>query len=313
MKPIRIALYLALLGLLVSPVSGSALTVGNTSKNGSLLVFPLVDGTVGTDTVIYLTNVYYYEVMVACYYRSSSDEVSGGIIKLPADDMIWFSLTKGVSSPISIDGKGEMKCWAVDPSGSQQISWNYLQGFAQITDGGSSWGYPSWNFAANQVRGQPVGEAGRIELSGLAGAYDAMPGSLSFSVPGAVTVATQALVLGKDDLRQDRENIYSKAKFRFKLNKGTTSGTQCIKDQLHTSIDKRMMRNIKVQGIASTVCDKEFGIPARTTQNSPLIGVIKVRLNSYVFAIMPNGVGADGSGYILWDADDSGVEENTRR
>lgn len=315
MKIFRLVLCLVVSALLVLPAGGLALTVGNPAKNGSLIVFPLVDGTAGTDTAIYLTNVYYYEVAVACYFRSDAGEVSGGVITLPPDDVVWFSVTTGGGSaqfPASIGEKGEMKCWAVNASGTEQISWNYLQGYAQITKSTSSWGYPSWNFAANQPRGEPVGEAGRLELSGLPGGYDAMPSSLSYTIPGAVTVAAQSLVLGKQDLRQDRESLYSKAKFRFKMNNGTTSSTKCIRDQLHTSIDKRMMRNMRVQGIASTVCDRQFGIPAKTTQASPLIGVIEARINSYVFGIVPSGVGADGSGYILWDTD-SGVVEKSRR
>lgn len=308
MKPIRIALCLALLGLMALPAISFALTVGSPYKTGSVMVFPFVDVSESTDTVITITNSFYYEVDVVCQYRSVSDEVGGAVFSVGARDTIWFSLGTGkgsMPSPLYVADKGEIKCWAVDASGTRQISWNYLQGFAQITDDeGGNWGYSSWNFAANKPRGEPVGKPGVIKLSGLSGKYDAMPKYLSFNVPGTVSEARLSLVLGKQDLTQDRQNIYSKAKFTY--NKWGTSSTQCIIDQVQTmTIPSALMGSFKVQGIASTVCDVEFGVPTRTTQKSPLLGVLQAGKSSL---FMPSGVGADGSGYILWDPD-SGVDE----
>ena len=320
MKPIRIALCLTLLGLLALPASGFALTVGSPYKTGSLMMFPLIDvsdttGTV-TDTLIAISNSFYEEVNVVCQYRSISDEVGGTLFTVGARDTVSLSLGNGegsMPSPLYVGEKGEIKCWAVDASGSEQISWNYLEGYAEITDNkGKFLGYPSWNFAADKPRGESVGEPGVIKLSGASGEYDAMPKYLRFSVPATVTEANLSVVLGKEDVRQDRQNIYSKAKFTY--NKWGTTKTKCIMDQGQAAIPKTLLGSFRVQGIASTVCDTQFGIPRKTTQNSPLLGVLEVRRSpSGSFGIiMPTGAGADGSGYILWDMD-SGVYEKSMR
>lgn len=308
MRSIRIALCLVVLGLAVLPPGSYALTVGSPYKTGSLLVFPFVNVTESVDTVIAITNSHYLEVNVLCQHRSVSDEVSGAVFPVGGRDTVWFSLGTGggsMPSPLSVGEEGEIKCWAVDASGTKQISWNYLQGLAEITDDeGDIWlHYSSWNFAANKPRGESVGKPGVIKLSGLSGKYDAMPKSLRFNVPGTVTEARLTLVLGKQDVTQDRRNVYSKARFAY--DRWGTSSTQCIMDQVQSmTIDSSRLGGFKVQGIASTVCDVKFGLPPRTTQNSPLLGVLQARTSSSPFtAIMPSGVGADGSGYILWDPD----------
>ena len=315
MKPIRIALCFILLGLLAVPASGFALTVGNPSKNGSLLVFPLVDVTGGNDAVIAITNTFYATVNLACYYHSHSGDVAGAIFAIDATKTAWFSLKTGVGSmqsPLYITGMGDMKCWAVNEAGSQQISWNYLQGFAEIANSAGTWGYTSWNFAANKARGEPVGEPGVIKLSGLPDEYDAMPKMLQFTVPGTVSQATLTLVLGKEDVTQDREKIYSKATFRYAA--WGSTGTKCIDHQVQTGISSAMLGSFRVQGIASTVCDTEFKIPKKTTQNSPLLGVLQGRskISGSSYGIMPSGSGADGSGYILWEPDFEVPEKDKR-
>jgi hypothetical protein len=215
----------------------------------------------------------------------------------------WFSARTGEGSvppPLISGEKGELKCWAVSASGSEQISWNYLQGYAEIFDSyGLDWGYSSWNFAADQPRGRAVGVGGEIKLSGSPGEYDAMPRYLSFNVSKTVTDAKPTLIVGSQDLRQDRDNSYSKAKFEY--TRILTSSTECIENMVQTTINPKLLGSFKVQGIASTVCDKQFKKPNGTTQNAPLLGVLEARRNNAVFGIMPVGVGFDRSGYILWD------------
>lgn len=305
MKQIRIVLCLALLVLLALPTGALALSVGNPNKSGSLIIFPLVDLSNGTDTVISISHEMYYDVNVFCQYRSEADDVGGSVFTIGPRGTVWFSLKDGTGSipaPFTIAERGEVKCWAVNESGSQQISWNYLQGFAEITDkDGNTWGYSSWNFAADQPRGDPVGDPGEIKLTGLPGGYDAMPKYLRFNVPGTVSEATVKFVLGKQDLRQDHERSYSKAKFSY--TKYGTSGTHCLIDQGQATIQKSLIGTFTVQGIASTVCDEKFGVPYKTTKNSPLLGVLVAKRKVTCYGIMPVGVGADGSGYIYWDPD----------
>jgi hypothetical protein len=308
MKRVQIVFCFALLLFLTLPASSFALSVGHPCKMGSVLIFPLVDGSEGTDTEVTITNTYSFGVNVACFSRSVPGKLAGNVFFIGSRKTVWFRVQSGEGSilaPLSPGDKGELKCWAVNSSGTAQISWNYLQGFAEITDStGRTWGYNSWNFAADQPRGASVGQAGLIKLSGSPGEYDAMPKYLSFNIPNGVTETKVTLVLGKEDFRQDGENAYSKAKFTY--NPGATSSTQCIRDWVQTTIRRSMVGSATVQGIASTVCDTEFHKPAGTTQNSPLLAVLEVHKKKGVFGIMPIGVGSDGTGYILWDANDFG-------
>lgn len=306
MKRVVSAFCLVSLMALALPAAAFAASVGSPYKSGSLLIFPLIDTSGDMDTVISIDNEFYYGVNIACRYRSLSDELGGINFFLEPRETGWFSVKTGegsIPAPAVAGEKGELKCWAVSASGAEQISWNYLQGFAEIIDlgpDGSAWGYSSWNFAADQPRGNRVGEPGEIRLSGAPGEYDAMPKTLSFNVPKTLTGAKVTLILGKQDLRQDRDNDYSKAKFAY--TKISTSSTTCIENMVQTSIAARVLGSFKVQGIASTVCDKQFKKPFGTTKNAPLLGVLEARRNNAVFGIMPVGIGFDGSGYILWDA-----------
>jgi hypothetical protein len=312
MKRVLIAFCLTLFAFWALPAGSFALSVCSPYKSGSLLIFPLIDVSGDTDTVISITNEYFYGVNVTCRYRSTEDEVAGVTFLIEPRETVWFSAKTGdgsVPAPLALGEKGELKCWAVSASGDKQISWNYLEGFAEIIDSGPdglSWGYSSWNFAADRPRGQSVGSGGEIRLSGLPGEYDAMPRYLSFNVSKTLTTAKPTLIVGKQDLKQDRDNTYSKAKFNY--SKGNTSGTKCIENMVQATIPARNLSSFKVQGIASTVCDNEFEKPFGTTQNAPLLGVLEARRGKAVFGIMPVGVGSDGSGYILWDVDPSTPE-----
>ena len=313
MKRVLIAFCLALSMVLVLPPGSLAVSVGSPYKSGSLLIFPLINVSGDNDTEISISNDFYYGVDVACRYRSNSDEVAGVNFFIGGRETVWFSVKTGegsIPSPLVIGEKGELKCWAVDASGAEQISWNYLQGFAEIIDlgpEGLAWGYSSWNFAADQPRGKAVGVPGEIKLSGSPGEYDAMPRSLSFNVSKTVTEAKPTLIVGKQDLRQDRDNTYSKAKFSY--TRISTSSTECIENMVQSKIRQTLLGSFKVQGIASTVCDKQFRKPYGTTQNAPLLGVLEARRGKAVFGIMPVGVGFDGSGYIRWDAADAPVPQ----
>ena len=316
MKKVWIALCLALLVFWALPAGSFAVSVGSPYKSGSLLIFPLIDVSGDRDTVIEITNGIYIGVNVTCRFRSASDETAGVTFFMEPNETVWFSTKTGegsISGGLAVGEKGELKCWAVSPSEDEQISWNYLDGFAEITDlgpDGLTWGYSSWNFAADQPRGLPVGVPGTIELSGLPGEYDAMPKYLSFILPKTVTKANLTLSLGKEDLRQDRDNTYSKAKFNY--SKGNTSGTQCIENWVQTSIPLAVLGSFKVQGIASTVCDKQFKIPSGTTQNAPILGVIEAHRGKAIYGIMPIGIGFDQTGYILWDTDTGASEAISR-
>jgi hypothetical protein len=313
MKPVWIVFCLALCIFGALSADGFALTVGSPYKPGSVMIFPLIDISGGADTVITITNGFYQGVNVACRWKDTSGNQGGPVFFVGPNATVWFRVKSGGGSSgmdLSMTEKGELKCWAVNDAGNEQISWNSLQGIAQVFNSTSVWGYSSWNFAANKQRGESVGTAGRINLSGMQNEYDAMPKYLQFIIPGTVTQAKLTLALGEQDLTQDAQSIYSKAKFAY--SRGGTSGQQCIQDWVQTSISGSVLGSFKVQGIASTVCDNQFNKAPGTTQNSPLLGVLEAHMGTFVFGIMPVGVGIDGSGYILWEAEGQGAEANNR-
>jgi hypothetical protein len=288
---------------LVMTGAAYALTISSPYKMGSLMIFPLIDTTGDRDTFISISNSHYSHVSVTCWYRSTNDDNAGFSFELETYDTAFFSAKTGdgtITATSFDDFLGELKCWAVSFSGEQQISWNYLQGNAQIVDLESSWGYNSWNFAANKPRGKPVGKAGMLRLSGLNGGYDAMPKYLFFTVPSGLEDAEVTLILGKQDFRQDRETFYSKANFSY--SRGRTSGHHCVEIWSQMTINPALLGNFKVQGIGSKVCDLQFHLAPGTTQYAPLLGVIEARKKQSLFGIMPIGLGADGSGFIRWDS-----------
>ena len=180
--------------------------VTNTSKEGSLLIWPKIITSDTTDTFIMINNSYPSSVNVKCYWEYKNTETGtppyfrNGCVnydfqfKLTANQPAVFSAKTGMhmwdesvqkSPPIAAfgwPGEGILKCWAVDADAQNQISWNYLKGEAFVMDytAGSVWEYNAWRFAANPARGAAVGTGGRIELSGTNGGYDACPSYLVF-------------------------------------------------------------------------------------------------------------------------------------
>ena len=141
--------------------------VANTSKKGSLLIFPLIKVGLGeqdsNDTIITISNDYPARVNLKCRYQTPESCYC---------DTFSFALTG--NQPISfraetgegLDGKeilpknikvdrfptaggqyaGELRCWAVGASG-QPISYNWLSGTATVVEGDNqTWEYSAWRF-----------------------------------------------------------------------------------------------------------------------------------------------------------------------
>jgi hypothetical protein len=173
-------------------------TMTNTSKKGSLMIWPLIKTNLaeGQDTVITLSNDYYKKVKVKCFYRfpfpcSHEDWV---FTLTPNQPVSWQASTgKGLdgrdiplargSPPALGDGaRAELKCWAVNEAEDQQIAWNWLSGEALVFEGVNQiWQYPAWRFAVNSsTTGAAAGVPGKILLTGDSGNYDACPTALLF-------------------------------------------------------------------------------------------------------------------------------------
>jgi hypothetical protein len=147
----------------------------STSKEGSLLIWPLVQTNDGNETYIMINNNSPNDVHVKCFWEikdvpnnpASQGLLAQFVIHMPGNVPIVFRASdgSGLDGRAAAEGmgygeKGALRCWAVDPSDRRQISWNHLSGFATIVNldatvpnvtkrPTSGWQYSAWRFAAN--------------------------------------------------------------------------------------------------------------------------------------------------------------------
>jgi hypothetical protein len=156
------------------PASAAA-PVGNTTQKGSLLIFPRVDVSPGTTTIIRITNAVSAEVQVKCYFMDVDKNKVDFQFGITENQPFWFDVasgegTKTVQSFPTHEGHytGELKCWAVSEDGTRQISWNHLVGSATVFDfeDSAAYEYNAWAFQAMRPQGGTVGsEQGRLNLN----------------------------------------------------------------------------------------------------------------------------------------------------
>jgi hypothetical protein len=270
---------------------------------------------------------------------------------------IWFSVANhGGTFPVAqfpTNGTfpgdpsvGALLCWATDAASSTQISHNHLSGNATIILADEEEGiqvaftYPSWNFTARNVAaGAAVGTPGRLDLTGVDGAYDACPSYLvgHFSPAGAVVennAATQfveendlSVLSCNQDLRQDFTPHFTKLQFQvwneqevkftgaYECSDGSkvfplAEDTDVGRENFTYDVVQSTAAQVKVKGVASTQC--VFG--AFKSENSGLVGLLVSFLSGSdtkdfsLIGTTLNGAGAQ-AGYILWDAQDGNVPE----
>jgi hypothetical protein len=356
------AFAIALGVLLCGSSAFAAQNVGNTSQKGSLLIFPNIDVSPGWDTIVRISNDANTGVDLTCYYINERKGRRDFHLRLTRKQPIWFSVknhsgtypvaqfpTNGTFTAFGADPfRGALLCWATDAALSTQISHNHLSGNATVvvseeedTDQGA-YTYPSWNFTARNVAaGAAVGTPGRLDLTGVDGAYDACPSYLighfspafaeveTGSGAGSELVFENALsVLScNQDLRQDfivhltklQLQVWNEQEVKltgahecadstkwFELYEGTDVG----RENFHYDVVQSAAAQVKVRGIASTQCV----LPGRPSENSGLVGVLLTGMVSRItedFALVGtplNGAGAQ-AGFILWDAQDAVVPE----
>jgi len=302
-------------------VTSAAQNVANTTQKGSLLIFPKIvvyppDGQSiypTVDTYIAIGNDYYTDVWVKCYWVDENQTIEDFMFRLTPNQPIGFSAAfggdiEGVGGGITVPpfglgsgaNVGELKCWAVNANGDQQIAFNHLYGQAYIRSGSLDGiaVYNAWAFTARGVaQGAAVGTAGNLQLTGLAGGYDACPQYLVTNfIPQGVgadapyplidsAYADMTLVPCKQDLRQDRTPTCTKAKFDiWNANETKYTGAyRCLKcwyegilerinaqppngagyggDKFTYNSLKTWVARFRVQGVASTVCVNKFKTP----------------------------------------------------
>jgi hypothetical protein len=379
-KTLVFSLAVALMLMGLCSVASAAQNVTNVSQKGSLLIFPKIDtSTIGTtgfyrDTIVMIGNDYYTEQWIQCYWVDQLQRIQDFMFRLTPNQPIWFRASDGtgtgsaddpnVSSPIMVPPffpgdytVGELKCWAVDASGANQVAFNHLYGNAMIFDSvhAAAFEYNAWAFTARGVaQGSPVGTGGTLVLSGANNAYDACPQYLLFNFfakdssidldpPAATATFVETdltLVPCFQDLRQDRVPTCTKAKFDIWNENETkyTGAYRCIRcwfegylDQiavqtpgkgfggekfvykyLHTTVGR-----FRVQGVASTVCNKVFADCA-TQIDSPLLGLISTEVKfiadpfDALIGTTPATAGAGITTTIKWDAGTGGDQALAR-
>jgi hypothetical protein len=338
--------------LSVATLASAAQNVANTTQKGSLLIFPKIlvqvnplPGLPITDTYITIGNDYFTEVWVKCYWVDEDQNIEDFMFRLTPNQPVIFSAWTGtdydgtVSVPPFV-GKGELKCWAVNAAGTDQISFNHLYGNALIYHEGTSVAYNAWSFTARGVPlGSTVGTGGNLQLTGNPGGYDACPQYLvtNFVPVGAPYTslhedkADLTLVPCKQDLRQDRTPTCTKAKFDiWNLNETKYTGAYvCLKcwyegfldeiakpqgfggekftwGALHTNIAR-----FRVQSANNAACKTApvfEGKCAGAGVLTPFLGLMLSAAQDTDGNILPwvgytpFTAGADGSGFIYWDA-----------
>jgi hypothetical protein len=258
---------------------------------------------------------------------------------LTSNQPVWFRASDGVGAtgitvpPFFSEGSvGELKCWAVDAVGHNQIKFNHLYGSAVIVDvlEPSAFQFNAFVFAVQKsvATGAPVGDPGHLVLNGLD--YDACPSYLLFNffADGAVVSSEVGtfgvsrndltLVPCHQDLRQDRQPSCTKAKFDiWNENEVKYTGAyQCIKCWFegylaeigsypggyggekftYRSLHTRAAR-VRVLPSASTVCT---GYPC-TQKAIPMLGLLSYDL--YFFATgVTTTVGNTATTAGIWNA-----------
>src|ERR671922_981735 len=142
---------------LLSTSAFAVAPIGNTTQKGSLLIFPRIDVSSKKDTIVRITNDYAKPVQLKCYFMDIEKNKVDFEFKLTNNQPFWFSASSGSGTlpvqPFPTFGghdTGELKCWAVNAKGSEQISWNHLVGSATIYDYDSRQAaeYNAWGFQA---------------------------------------------------------------------------------------------------------------------------------------------------------------------
>jgi hypothetical protein len=177
-KSMLMILVMAFLVCMASSYGFAQVTgIADTSKEGSLLVWPYVKVSDNNETYILMANndaggAESDGVFIKCYWEVKSDPTTPASNCFVSDFAFFLSRHNPVifkaSDGTGLDGRGvaagmgygtgALKCWAVDPTETKQISWDHLSGSAMILDNNATpinigektaFQYNAWRFAAN--------------------------------------------------------------------------------------------------------------------------------------------------------------------
>jgi hypothetical protein len=343
-KIVLVALAMALVLGMVGMAS-AAQNVANTNQKGSLLIWPKIANFEAYTTYITIANDYYEEVWVKCYWVDADQNIEDFMFRLTPNQPVWFRASDGTGGVMTVPPfnglAGELKCWAVNAAGDQQIAFNHLYGSAIIFEGVTTgFEYNAWSFTARGLgQGDAVGAPGNLLLNGAPGGYDACPQYLVENFMAYVETLDierepyVALVPCKQDLRQDRIPTCTKAKFDVWNENETkyTGAYRCIKCWFEGELNEigvnvagvgygfgsdkftlaglhTFLARFRVTGVASPVCTgKIAGCTGVTQVATPFLGVLYHDVKfatgpEMLIGTTPHTAGADGSGFVMWDA-----------
>jgi hypothetical protein len=154
----------AVLAAATLSTSAFALDRANTAQKGSLLIFPKIDVSKYSETIVRLENTYYTYVNVQCYWQNATKAYRSQEITLTPFQPVtirastylpdwkgkFWKPTNERSAYYVENAKevGELKCWAVTKEDGAEMSFNHLTGSATILeyDDATAWTYTAWAF-----------------------------------------------------------------------------------------------------------------------------------------------------------------------
>jgi len=220
--------------------------VADTTKKGSLLVFPKIEtafldnSSSAVDTYVFIGNDNVVPVSIKCYWMDNNQTIEDFQFTMTPNQPVYFSagFGRGTVDVPPFDGVGSLVCFAVNDAGDNQVKFNHLYGNAMIVFDDLAAMYNAYSFAAP---GNPTGTPGQLVLDSTI--YDACPQYLVTNFATAPNDVTNPILFNayiypdltlwpcKQDLRQDRTPTCTKAKFDV-WNENEikfTSAYQCFK------------------------------------------------------------------------------------
>ena len=206
--------------LAITSMASAKPNVADTSKKGSLLVFPKVvvwgdsESVDAVNTYIFIGNDQTTPTWVKCYWMDNNQSVEDFHFFVTANQPVVFTAGQGDLQivPFGDNATGSLVCWAQDENDQNPRNFNHLYGHAMISGGDANIFYNAYSFALNgSVPAYPASY--ELLLNGTV--YDACPKYLITYFSPSFTFGLPDLTLWpcKQDLRQDRIPTCTKAKF----------------------------------------------------------------------------------------------------
>jgi hypothetical protein len=275
-------------------------------------------------------------VTVKCYYMDVNKQRNDFEFVLTKNQPFVFDAASGdspVNGPVAQGanafpagaGYGELVCFAVNTDGTALRSFNNLAGTATVVhDGYGAVEYNAWAFKYNGTAAPPAGD---LVLNGTA--YDSCPAYLfgQFSPTGSAAPwygnygPTKIDISScKQDLRQDYDWNVTKLQFDVWRYDETryTGAYECANSFFEDTLDRinvmpqnfsyRLLKGpayYRVQGVASTQCNRAFPRPEGGYYTSAPTGLVGVQTSQLPFDMVAAELGASNTpgpaGFVKWD------------